>query len=219
MTADYDQAVRRHIIDLHEERGELRALIEMVVETGHLLIENIAVRPDQQGRVRQGINRVYAPGCYHSLFGLNAVVDIGDYRSPRSPDEPILVHMTRTPCRPGLDQRAQNRAGRAELLSTSFETFERRIRDQLGRTLGPGGFDPTTDITAITVNRWPHGYAYEYNPLFDPDWDEHNQPHVVGRQPFGRITIANSDSGAAAYTDSAIDQAYRAIGEILAMGS
>ena len=43
MTTDYDQAVRRHIIDLYVERGELRALIEMVVETGHLLIENIAV--------------------------------------------------------------------------------------------------------------------------------------------------------------------------------
>lgn len=111
----------------------------------------------------------------------------------------------------------QNRAGRADLLSTSYETFEHRIRDQLGRTLGPGGFDPAADITAITVNRWPHGYAYEYNPLFDPAWDEHNQPHVIGRQPFGRIIIANSDSGAAAYTDSAIDQAYRAIGEILAM--
>ena len=103
------------------------------------------------------------------------------------------------------------------MLSTSFGTFEQRIRDQLGRTLRPGGFDPDTEITAITVNRWPHGYAYEYNPLFDPDWDEHNQPHVVGRQPFGRISIANSDSGAAAYTDSAIDQAYRAIIEILAM--
>jgi spermidine dehydrogenase len=164
-----------------------------------------------------GISRVYAPGSYHSSFGLNAVVDIGDYRSPRSPDEPILVHMTRAPCRPGLDQRAQNRAGRAELLSTSFETFEHEIRDQLARTLGPGGFDPVTDITAVTVNRWPHGYAYEYNPLFDPAWDEHNQPHVVGRQPFGRITIANSDSGAAAYTDSAIDQAHRAITEVLAM--
>ena len=50
MTADYDQAVRRHLIDLYEEGGELHALIEMVVETGHLVIENIAVRPDQQGK-------------------------------------------------------------------------------------------------------------------------------------------------------------------------
>jgi spermidine dehydrogenase len=32
---------------------------------------------------------------------------------------------------------------------------------------------------------------------------------------FGRIAIANSDAGAAAYTDSAIDQAHRAVGELL----
>jgi spermidine dehydrogenase len=144
------------------------------------------------------------------------VVDIGRYRSVRSPDQPILVQMTRTPCQPGLDQRAQNRAGQEELLTTSFETFERQIRDQLVRILGPGGFDPAADITAITVNRWPHGYAYEYNPLFDPDWDEPDQPHFVGRRPFGRIAIANSDSGAGAYTDVAIDQAWRAVGDVLA---
>jgi len=83
--------------------------------------------------------------------------------------------------------------------------------------LGPGGFDPAADIIAITVNRWPHGYAYEYNPLFDPDWNEHEQPHMIGRAPFGRITIANSDSGAGAYTDCAIEQAHRAIDEVIAI--
>lgn len=194
-----------------------KAALHSLVKTP-LVYTSVAIR-NWQAFVRLGISRVYAPGCYHSSFSLNPVVDIGDYRSPRAPDEPTLVHMTRTPCQPGLDQRAQNRAGRADLLSTSFETFERRIREQLGRTLGPGGFDPARDILAITVNRWPHGYAYEYNPLFDPDWDEHNLPHVLGRQPFGRIVIANSDAGAAAYTDSAIDQAYRAIGEALALES
>jgi spermidine dehydrogenase len=164
-----------------------------------------------------GIQHVYAPGSFHTGFGLNPTVDIGDYKSPRSPDEPILIRMFKTPCQPGLDERAQNRAGHAELLATPFETFERNIRDQLQRTLGPGGFDAANDITGITVNRWPHGYAYEYNPLFDPDWTEREQPHVVGRAPFGRITIANSDSGAAAYTDSAIDQAWRAVGEAFAI--
>jgi spermidine dehydrogenase len=164
-----------------------------------------------------GISNVYAPGSYHTGFGLNPTVDIGDYKSPRSPDEPILIRMFKTPCQPGLDERAQNRAGHAELLATPFETFEQKIRDQLQRTLGPGGFDAAKDITGITVNRWPHGYAYEFNPLFDPDWTEREQPNVVGRTPFGRITIANSDSGAAAYTDSAIDQAYRAVGEAFAI--
>jgi spermidine dehydrogenase len=167
--------------------------------------------------INLGISDVYAPGSYHTSFRLNPTVDIGHYQSPRSPDAPILIHMTRTPCQPGSDQRTQNRAGRVDLLATGFQTFERNIREQLGRTLGPGGFNPAEDITAITVNRWPHGYAYEYNPLFDPDWDEHDQPHVVGRQPFGRITIANSDAGASAYTDSAIDQAHRAVSEMLAI--
>ena len=161
-----------------------------------------------------GIARVYSPGSYFSSLFLNPTVDIGEYRSPRSPDEPMLVQMIRTPVQPGLPERDQHRAGHIEILSTSFATFEQNIRDQLGRILGPGGFNPDTDITAITVNRWPHGYAYEYNPLFDPDWPEGGAPHEIGRAPFGRIAIANSDAGAAAYTDCAIDQAHRAVQEL-----
>jgi len=162
-----------------------------------------------------GVAHVYAPGSYFSTLSLNQTVDIGDYRSPRSPDEPILLRMVRVPVAPGLPERQQHRAGHLDILTTSFATFELQIRDQLARMLGPGGFDPAGDITAITVNRWPHGYAYEYNPLFDPDWPEGGAPHVIGRARFGRIAIANSDAGAAAYTDSAIDQAYRAVEELL----
>jgi len=100
---------------------------------------------------------------------------------------------------------------------TPFETFERKIRDQLGRALGPGGFDPATDITGITVNRWPHGYAPEWNALWDEPLPEDQQPNVIGRQRFGAIAIANSDAGAAAYTSCAIDQAHRAVTELLAL--
>ncbi len=95
----------------------------------------------------------------------------------------------------------------------------RNIRDQLLRVLGPGGFDPARDISAITVNRWSHGYAYEYNPLFDPDWKPGESPAELGRKRFGRIAIANSDTGAAAYTDIAFDQAHRAVRELIAAGS
>jgi spermidine dehydrogenase len=166
-----------------------------------------------------GIRKILCPGAYFSSIQLNWPMDIGAYRSERSPDKPIRLFMVRTPCQPGLPCRDQHRAGRFELLSTSFEDFERAIRDQLGRALGGAGFDPARDITAITVNRWPHGYAYEYNPLFDDfDMPPEQRPHIVGRKPVGRIAIANSDSGAAAYTDSAIDQARRAVDDILAMG-
>jgi spermidine dehydrogenase len=165
-----------------------------------------------------GVHDIYAPGSYHSSVRLNETVDIGGYTSVRSPDEPTLVHMVRAPCSPGLEEREQHRIGRVELLATSFEMFERHIRNQLARTFGPGGFDPAADIAAITVNRWPHGYSYEYNPLFDPDWSEHELPHVIGRTPVGRITIANADAGAGAYTDVAIEQAYRAVGDVMMIG-
>jgi spermidine dehydrogenase len=161
-----------------------------------------------------GIQRVSCPGMYHTGIGLDQAVSIGSYKCSQAPDQPILLRMTRTPCMPGLSERDQHKVGRGELLTTTFETFERNIRDQLARVLSPGGFDPAADIAAITVNRWPHGYAYEYNPLWDPDWPEGQRPCDIARKPHGRITIANSDAAAAAYTDQAIDQGYRAIQEL-----
>jgi spermidine dehydrogenase len=190
-----------------------QAALHKLVKTP-LVYTSVALR-NWEAFARLGVSRIYAPGCYHSSFALNEKVDIGRYRSSTKPDEPVLVHMTRTPCKPGLTEHEQNKAGRAELLATPFSTFESNIREQLGRTLAGGGFDPARDIEAITVNRWPHGYAPEYNPLFDPDGPENQRPNVIGRAPFGRITIANSDAGGAAYTDSAIAQADRAVNELL----
>jgi len=161
-----------------------------------------------------GLQNVFCPGMYHHQMNLDLCVDIGGYESPKKPDQPILVRMERAPCLPGLPERDQHRAGRGDLLSTPFAAFERSIRDQLGRVLGAGGFDPARDITAITVNRWPHGYAYEYNYLFDPEWPEGQSPCEIGRRRHGRIAIANSDAGAAAYTDQAMDQAWRAVEEL-----
>jgi spermidine dehydrogenase len=164
-----------------------------------------------------GVSTIYAPGGYHSYINLNPKVDIGSYRSVSRPEEPILLHMVRTPCKPGLPEHEQNKVGRADLLATPFATFEREIRMQLARILGSSGFDPAQDIEGITVNRWPHGYAPEWNPLFDADVPEAQRPHVIGRARCGRIAIANSDSGGQAYTDCAINQADRAVNELLAL--
>jgi spermidine dehydrogenase len=162
-----------------------------------------------------GIRGAQTPGMYHSTLNLEQPTDIGEYRPQLSPEQPILARMLRTPCKPGLSARDQQRAGHVDLLMTPFSTFERKIRDQFARILGPGGFDPARDIEAITVNRWPHGYAYEYNYLWDPEWPKGQSPCEIGRKRFGRISIANSDAAAAAYTDQAIDQAYRAVQEQL----
>ena len=162
-----------------------------------------------------GIRQIVAPAGYHTYIGLDFPVSLGHYQFPKKPDEPAVLFMLRTPCKPGLPARDQNRAGRAELLQTSFATFERNIREQLVRMLGGAGFDPAADIAGITVNRWAHGYSYTPFALDTPEWKEGEQPWVRGRQPFGRIAIANSDAGADAYTNVAIDQAYRAVHELL----
>ena len=161
--------------------------------------------------------QVVCPGSYHVYVALDFPVSLGTYKFPSHPDEPMVLFMLRTPCKPGLTQKDQYRAGRMELFTTPYETFERNIRDQLARMFGSEGFDPARDILGITVNRWAHGYAYGYNTLFDPDVPEEERPHVIGRKPFGRISIANSDAAATAYTDAAIDQAHRAVTEILAL--
>jgi spermidine dehydrogenase len=99
------------------------------------------------------------------------------------------------------------------LLNTPFEEFENRITDQLDRMLGPGGFQSARDIAAITVNRWPHGYSYDANTLFDPETSG-PPPYEIGRKRCGNVTIANCDAGWNSYTHEAIDQAWRAVNEL-----
>jgi len=192
-----------------KQKEALSYLVKMPLVYTHVALRNWTAF------AKLNVHHIVAPGGYHTYTALDFPVSLGQYRFPSNPEEPAVLFLLRTPCKPGLPQRDQNRAGRAELLHTPFSKFERNIRDQLGRMLGGAGFDPSKDIEGITVNRWAHGYAFAPNPLFDPDWKEEEKPWVVGRKPFGKIAIANSDAGASAYTDVAIDQAWRAVGELL----
>ena len=195
--------------ELPESQKEaLRYLVKAPLVYTHVAIRNWT------SFQKLNVHHIVAPVGYHTYTTLDFPVSLGQYRFPGDPEEPIVLFMLRTPCKPGLPQRDQNRAGRYELLQTSFSQFEMKIRYQLARMLGGAGFDPAKDIEGITVNRWAHGYAFTPNTLFDPDWKEEEKPWVIGRKPFGRITIANSDAGANAYTNEAIDQAYRAVSEL-----
>jgi spermidine dehydrogenase len=191
-----------------KQQDALHSLVKTPLVYTHVAIRNWSAFKSL------GIHQVVAPAGYHTYTALDFPVSLGQYEFPSKPDEPIVLFMLRTPCKPGLPQRDQFRAGRAELMRTPFSTFERNIRDQLARMLGSAGFDPAHDVEGITVNRWAHGYAFSPNTLFDPDWPEDEKPWVIGRKRFGRIAIANSDAGASAYTDVAIDQAHRAVGEL-----
>jgi len=167
---------------------------------------------------RLGLRGAYCPGSYHTSVRLSEPLTMGEYRCSRTPDEPMVLQLMRVPLKPGLPAPEQWKAGRKE--PATFEMFEGKIRDQLGRMLSAGGFDPARDIEAITVNRWSHGYAYGYDPAtgevdFLTDWPEERRTWVRASRPFGRIAIANSDAAANAMTEAAIGEAHRAIGEIL----
>ena len=85
--------------------------------------------------------------------------------------------------------------------------------EQLQSLLGSYGFYHEEDIQAITVNRIPHGYAYSYLSLDDPEWEDGEAPHEIGRAQFGRISIANTDSEVTPLMDAAFDAAWRAVEE------
>ena len=182
-----------------------------------LVYAKVAVR-NWHAFVKLGVDSIYSPNGYFSNTKLDFPVSLGGYRNSRNPNEPMVLHMTRIPLTPnqGLTNVEQFRLGRQQLLSTPFEEFEKRITDQLDRMLGAGGFQSARDIAAITVNRWPHGYAYDRNSLFDPDTPG-APPYVIGRQRCGNVTIANSDAAWNAYAHEAIDQAWRAVGELKAV--
>jgi spermidine dehydrogenase len=170
-----------------------------------------------------GVHYLHSLSGYYTETKLDFPVDLGTYKASSTPDEPIILHLEKRYWDPGprswenpvmRSAAARAKMGRAQLLSTSFEDMEREIRQSLGRMLSTGGFDPATDILGITVNRWPHGYATRRDDLTDPEWPKGQEPWVIGRKPFGRMTIANSDSGAGATTQTAIDQALRAVKEL-----
>ncbi|MCJ7558607.1 MAG: NAD(P)/FAD-dependent oxidoreductase [Gammaproteobacteria bacterium] len=161
------------------------------------------------------VHEISAPGSFFSHVTLDFPVSMGGYEHPAAPDQPMLLHLVHVPYAPEVPGKDKIKAGRRKLLALDFDDFEQELRDQLGRMLGDAGFEFDRDVKAITVNRWPHGYAYEGNSLWDPVFDtEQDKPWVRGRARVGRISIANSDAQAFAYTDAAIDQAWRAVSEL-----
>lgn len=192
------------------------------VEKAPLTYINVAVS-NWHAWEKAGVRRILAPGCEIGKAQLDYPVSMGGYDFAKSSDEPTIVRLVHIPTAPGEHIQEQNRLGRHKMYAMSFEDTEREIRLVLDGALERFGFNFDKDVVAITVNRWPHGYAYEYNELYDdPTFGPYHGsaggpdkgPHVLGRQKIGNIAIANSDSSAYAYVQGALDAAHRAVGEL-----
>lgn len=181
-----------------------------------LVIGNVALR-NWRAFAELGFCNFYSPGdVLFKHAALDDAVSMGDYKFAAGPDDPIVFAGWYVPTAPGqgLSATEQYVAGRRRLYEMTFDEFEMSIYTHMDGMLGGGGFDAERDIAAITINRWPHGYAYEYVDLNDPrDWGREKGPHIAGRAQIGRISIANSDASAHAYLDGAIDASDRAVNE------
>ena len=169
------------------------------------------------GKAFSGLDATFTH-CPHDAFqwvSSAPTTTNGGYEPPNSLDDPMAVFMMASPTPVIQDSSARDlyRAGRHQIYATTFTQYEAQIREQLQSLLGQYGFNHETDIQAITVNRIPHGYAYFYLGLDDPEWEEGEAPHEVGRAQFGRISIANTDSEATPLMDAAFDAAWRAVEE------
>jgi spermidine dehydrogenase len=180
-----------------------------------LLVTNVLLR-DSKAIDKLDLSGAYCPGRLHGAVWVVKGVNTAGYSHTwdDSSSVPVMFWGSVAPPDSGVSVQEQHRASRALLLAMTFDDFEREVRTVLDGMLGPAGFDVRDDILAITVNRWPHGYAYDYLDLWDPEWPEGKAPHEIARRPFGNIAIANADAGAQAYTHVAIDEAWRAVVEL-----
>ena len=195
-----------------EQKQNLAYGVKSPLIVAHVLIRKASPFQKAGGEVYM------CPDSYFALVTPAFGMDLGNYKTPTGPDDPLVVYMlTSPPVENDGTQTARDlyRLGRHQLLATSFEDYEKTIRDQLTGLFAATGFDADRDIEAITVNRWSHGYAYGYMDLYDPEWPEGEAPHELGRMPLGRISLAGSDTHADAHLNGAVDAGWRAVQEQL----
>ncbi|MEM7082797.1 MAG: FAD-dependent oxidoreductase [Pseudomonadota bacterium] len=163
-----------------------------------------------------GASYIYFTNDFYKQIEFDYPVSMGTYDYGDGPNDPMILHMCHVPHFTDIQGPEQWRAGRRQMLGLPFSTYEQHAIDQIEQVVGKFGFNAERDVVGITVNRWSHGYSYSPDLLWEPAWtDESEKPWVIGRQPFGRIAIANSDAGAEATTDAAIFHAHRAVSELI----
>ena len=151
------------------------------------------------------IGMAMSPGNMHQAVLMDFPVSMGGYEYTKTPDDPCVIQMISCPYGTvGAPQREQYREARTRMLVLQFADYEEEIRAHLDGMLPKELFVFDRDVESITVNRWAHGYT-----VGGP-----GNSTRTGRQPFGRITIANCDSAPGSDMKTAIDMASRAVSEL-----
>ncbi len=134
---------------------------------------------------------------------------VGDYQPPLDPDKPAIITFYVPFYYPGLSIKEQGVRGRAELLSTSYADYEKKILEQMVILFGKAGFDPKKNVAGIILNRWGHAYVNP-QPGFYFGREGNPAPRSVIRNPFGRISFAHSELNGHQHWLGAVDEGRRA---------
>ena len=152
-----------------------------------------------------GIGLAMSPGNMHQAVLMDFPVSMGGYEYTKTPDDPCVIQMISCPYgKVGAPRLEQFREARFRMLALQFKDYEQEVRSHLSGMLPRGLFDFDRDVASISVNRWAHGYT-----TGGP-----GNSTQIGRRPFGRITIANSDSAPGADAKTAMMMGYRAVNEL-----
>ena len=154
----------------------------------------------------QGIGLAMCPGNMHQTLFMDFPVSLGGYEYTQTPDDPCVIQMISCPYSEevGKPRADQYKEARYRMLGRQFSDYESEVREHLSGMLSSKHFDFDRDVASLTVNRWAHGYT-----VAGP-----GNSVAIGRQPHGRITIANSDSAPAADAIAAMEMGIRAVGEL-----
>ena len=196
--ACYNMMIPHIVTDLPgEQDAALRRLTKIPLQYSTVGLKNWRAMKEL------GIGMAMSPGNMHQAVGMDFPVSMGGYEFTKTPDDPCILHMRCAP-RGDVDdvpRVEQFRNTREKMLNLTFDDYEAEIREHLGGMFPKLLFEFDRDVESITVNRWAHGYSY-------------GNPGPVGRQPFGRITIANSDAVSSSLMNRAVEQAHRAVQEL-----
>jgi spermidine dehydrogenase len=178
------------------------------------MLVNIALR-NWRFLYKLGISGAFLYGGLGVYGSVRKTPTFGTKDKTIGPDSPVVMTIKVLFCRPGLPLVEQQTAGRAELLSTSFRDYERRVREQLTEMFAGTGFDAKRDVAGLVLNRWGHAYCSPQPGFF---FGKDGQPaprEILRRAPFGRIAFANTDlSGDPGHT-TAIAEGQRAANQLL----
>jgi spermidine dehydrogenase len=178
------------------------------------LMANVALR-NWRFLYKLGISECQWFDGIGNYLALRKMATFGAVSPSVSPDSPVVVTLKILFSSPGLPIAEQVTRGRAELLSTPFRKYEKRICQQFTAMFSGAGFDAARDVAGIILNRWGHAYLSPQPGFFFGQGANSAPGEILRNTPFGLIAFANSDLAGIMDHRASILEAQRAAGQAI----